>query len=263
LLTGIEPQTINVGGPAFTLSLYGFNFTQASVVRWNGGNRPTSYIPPPNHRLYLSAAIPAADIASAGTAQVTVFTPTPGGGASDPITVSILEPPFTLVSDSPARTVSRGTPAIYTITITPQLGGFNDPIALSCSVVPAGPTCSLSEPSVTPGAAAHSVTLTVATTNVAHLKMPGRTTPLLAFCIALPTLGLLAIGTMLPGQKRTKQGIFLALVLMIVLLGILVACGGGGGGTSPPPPPHNFTITVVGTSGAISQQTSTSLTVTF
>jgi subtilisin family serine protease len=262
-LIGSEPATTYVGGPAFTLHMYGFNFTQASVLRWNGSDRPTSHPSPPNHRFYLSAAIPAADIASAGTAQLTVFTPTPGGGASDPITVSILEPPFTMVSDSPARTVSRGTPAIYTITITPQLGGFNDPIALSCSVVPAGPTCSLSESSVTPGAAAHSVTLTVATTNVAHLKMPGRTTPLLAFWIALPTLGLLAIGTMLPGQKRTMQGIFLALVLTVVSLGILVACGGGGGGTSPPPPPHNFTITVVGTSGTISQQTSTSLTVTF
>jgi hypothetical protein len=101
-------------------------------------------------------------------------------------------------------------------------------------------------------------------TNVADLRMPGSNPPLFAW-IAVPTFGFLAVGTMLPGRKKTRQGIFLALLLMLVLLGMLVACGGGSsGGTSPPPPPPSktYTITVVGTSGTISQQTTTSLTVT-
>jgi hypothetical protein len=37
----------------------------------------------------LRAAIPASDIATAGTAQVTVFTPAPGGGTSNALTLTI------------------------------------------------------------------------------------------------------------------------------------------------------------------------------
>ena len=179
-------------------------------------------------------------------------------------------PGFKLGASPAAATVPHGLPANFTVTVTPQFGSFNDPIALSCSVDPVGPMCSLSDPSVTPGAAPTSVTLKVATTNVADLKMPGSNPPLFAW-IAVPTFGFLVVGTMSPGRKKTRQGIFLALLLMLVLLGMLVACGGGSSGsTSPPPPPppppppgsKTYTITVVGTSGMISQQTTTSLTVT-
>jgi hypothetical protein len=108
------------------------------------------------------------------------------------------------------------------------------------------------------------VTLTVATTNVARLEIPGEAAPLFAFWLALPALGLVAVRRICPGAKKAKLGVFLVLLLMVALLG-LIACGGGGG-TSPSPPPtpqtRNFTITVTGTSGAISQQTAFALTVT-
>ncbi len=175
-------------------------------------------------------------------------------------------PGFTLAANPATSTVARGTPATYTITVTPQFGSFNHPIALSCSVEPYGPLCSFSEPSVTPGAAAIPVTLTISTANVADLEMPRRTAPLFAFLI-LPAFGLLAIGTIWPGREKTKQGLVLAMLLVVTLLGILAACGGGGGSTPPPPPPppnsKTYTITVDATGGGISQQTTTKLTVTF
>ena len=49
-------------------------------MRWNGADRPTTWISP----VELEAAIPASDLASAGQAAVTVFTPPPGGGESAP-----------------------------------------------------------------------------------------------------------------------------------------------------------------------------------
>jgi hypothetical protein len=174
-------------------------------------------------------------------------------------------PGFTLAANPTSSSVPYGSPATYTVTVTPKFGSFNDPIALSCNVDPPGPLCSLSDPSVTPGAAATSVTLTVATTNVADLKMPGSTASIFAFWIALPTFGLLVVRTTLPCRKKTRRGILLVLLLTLVLLGMLVACGGGSSGGSSPPPPlasKTYTITVVGTSGTISQQTTTSLTVT-
>jgi hypothetical protein len=56
-------------------------------VRWNGADRPTTFV----SANQLQAQIPATDILSAGTAQVTVFTPTPGGGTSSARTVNINE----------------------------------------------------------------------------------------------------------------------------------------------------------------------------
>ena len=48
-------------------------------MRWNGADRPTTWISPAT----LEAQIPAADLASTGQALVTVFTPPPGGGESE------------------------------------------------------------------------------------------------------------------------------------------------------------------------------------
>jgi hypothetical protein len=188
-----------------------------------------------------------------GTAGTLVFSLDVGSGP---------EPSFALAANPISNGVARGSPATYTITVAPQNGSFTAPIALSCSVVPAGPTCSLSPSSVTPGSAPASVTLTVATTNVARLEMPGQPASLFAYWLALPAFGLLAVWRTAPAARKARL-VFLALVLIVASLGLLPSCGGGGGGGTPPPQMRNFIITVTGTSGTISQQTSASLTVTF
>ena len=57
----------------------------SSVVRWNGSDRPTTT----NGLNGLLAQISASDLATAGTAEVTVFNPGPGGGSSNPLTFTI------------------------------------------------------------------------------------------------------------------------------------------------------------------------------
>ncbi|HEV3219649.1 MAG TPA: beta-propeller fold lactonase family protein [Candidatus Acidoferrales bacterium] len=57
-----------------------------SVVRWNGSDRPTASNGTFNG---LIAQISASDIAAAGTAEVTVFNPAPGGGSSNSLTFTI------------------------------------------------------------------------------------------------------------------------------------------------------------------------------
>ncbi len=84
-ITSISPVLGIVGNGQFQLTVNGRNFAVNSVVRWNGMDRPTTFV---NSDMLL-AQIPASDTANAGTAQVTVFTPTPGGGTSTPITFSI------------------------------------------------------------------------------------------------------------------------------------------------------------------------------
>jgi len=76
LISGLLPASTEAGGGAFTLNVSGENFGNASVVRWNGVNRPTTF----NSPTQLAAAISAADIAASGTASVSVASP---GGISN------------------------------------------------------------------------------------------------------------------------------------------------------------------------------------
>ena len=62
-VTGLTPATVIAGGPSFTLRVGGAGFASSSVVRWNGQDRPTTFV----SDTQLSAKIPGTDIAAAGT----------------------------------------------------------------------------------------------------------------------------------------------------------------------------------------------------
>jgi len=84
-ITSLSPTIKTAGDPAFTLTVNGTNFVAGSRVRWKGSDRATTYV----SATRLDAAIPAADLVSAGTASVTVFNPAPGGGTSNAKTFTI------------------------------------------------------------------------------------------------------------------------------------------------------------------------------
>ena len=127
LVSSLSPASANAGGAAFTLTVTGSSFISASVVRWKGEARPTTFVSATS----LQAAISAADIAAAGTAQVTVFTPGPGGGASSPLTFTINTAPTLTIS---ASSVSTG--GSETVTLTGGLGGPTDWLALASTTAP-------------------------------------------------------------------------------------------------------------------------------
>jgi len=104
MLTSIAPTSATVGGPAFTLTVNGLDFVSGSTVQWNGSGRPTTFV----NGTQLSAAIPAADLAAPGTAQVTVVNPTPGGGTSSAITFTIQNATPVASSLSPSSAVAGG-----------------------------------------------------------------------------------------------------------------------------------------------------------
>jgi glucose/arabinose dehydrogenase len=94
-VAGLLPGSKVAGDPAFTLTVSGSGFVPGATVRWNGADRPTSYVSAAS----LTAAIPASDVATAGVASVTVFNPIPGGGTSGPfsfyVNVTFLDVPTT------------------------------------------------------------------------------------------------------------------------------------------------------------------------
>ncbi len=78
VLSSISPASITAGSAGFTMLVTGSNFFTSSVVKWNGVALTTTFI----SDLFLNVAIPTGNITTAGTASITVFNPTPGGGTS-------------------------------------------------------------------------------------------------------------------------------------------------------------------------------------
>jgi len=107
-ITTLSPSSATAGGSAFTLTVNGTNFTGASVVRWNGSNRTTTFV----NSGQLTASISAADIANGAVVPVTVQD---GANTSNSVNFTVNNPVPTLVSMSPTtRQAAGGT---FTLTV--------------------------------------------------------------------------------------------------------------------------------------------------
>jgi CSLREA domain-containing protein len=88
VLTTINPASETVGSSGVTLSLTGSGFVSTSQVKWNETtNLATTYV----NAQHLTAIIPASLLETVQTAQVTVYTPTPGGGTSSVLAFFVTE----------------------------------------------------------------------------------------------------------------------------------------------------------------------------
>lgn len=84
-LSSVTPATVTAGGTAFVLSVYGSGFTASSQVLWAGSARSTTYV----NAGFLSAQILASDLASAGSAPISVQNPAAEGGTQSGLSVAI------------------------------------------------------------------------------------------------------------------------------------------------------------------------------
>jgi trimeric autotransporter adhesin len=115
VLSSINPPSAVAGSVSVTLSANGSGFVSGSTIDWNGSALPSTFV----SASQLSATLPASDLATAGTAKVTVASPAPGGGTSAPITFTInpvANPTPAVTSLSPSQ-YSAGGPA-FTLTVT-------------------------------------------------------------------------------------------------------------------------------------------------
>src|SRR6266851_2289728 len=117
----LSPTSAAVGSGAFNLVVTGTNFLTCSAIQWNGTGQATNYL----SDTQLSTLIPAMDLTSAGTAQVTVFTPPQGnppqgGGTSGAISFTVLPPTITALSASTTQMPSTPycSPVGFTLTVT-------------------------------------------------------------------------------------------------------------------------------------------------
>ncbi len=105
-ISSVAPTDATAGGAAFTLTVTGTNFIPQSVVDWNGGARATTY----KNATTLTAAIQASDIATAGTAEITVATFGANGGVATSAPF-----PFTI---NPSSTASAQFPQVVSVSVT-------------------------------------------------------------------------------------------------------------------------------------------------
>jgi uncharacterized protein (TIGR03118 family) len=165
-------------------------------------------------------------------------------------------PDFSLSLSAQSATVAPGGSANVTVSAG-AVGGFNSPIALSCSA-PAGLTCAFNPTTISPGSSASSSTLTISAASSAP-PVTGYRAPGLA--ALLPGLGLFA--TVLITRKRkplTRKSMLSMGVLgwLLLLSGFTLGCGGSRRGQTPA---SQVTLMVTGTSGSLSQSTAVTITV--
>ncbi|HEX8816885.1 MAG TPA: FG-GAP-like repeat-containing protein [Terriglobales bacterium] len=112
----LMPDAKAPGGPQFTLTVNGTGFGPTSIVNWNGNALQTQFITGSQ----LKAVVPAADIAVANTASVTVVNPAPGGGTSNVV-------PFSAARNekSSLAFALEATPAVGTEPWSLAVGDFN------------------------------------------------------------------------------------------------------------------------------------------
>lgn len=86
------PASITPGHAGFTMAVHGANFAAGAVLQWNGSPRATTIVTSE----LLRATITAADVASVGTAWITVANPAPGGGVSNVVYFTVRVPSSTV-----------------------------------------------------------------------------------------------------------------------------------------------------------------------
>ncbi len=102
LVTSLQPSSATAGGPPFVLTVDGSYFEDGAVVRWDGSDRPTTFVSGSR----LEAQIAAADLDRGKYVQVTVRNP--DGEISDARTFTVNNPLPALSSISPDRATAGG-----------------------------------------------------------------------------------------------------------------------------------------------------------
>jgi hypothetical protein len=134
-VTQLSPSLIQAGSSTTTLTVDGTGFTSGSSILWNGQTLPTTFVGAGQ----MTATVDSSLIQNLGWAQVSVTTPTPGGGQSAGLPLHIyqlLNVPANVISFDPfTRKIYAALPSTSTtitgnslVVIDPATGSVGTPI---------------------------------------------------------------------------------------------------------------------------------------
>jgi hypothetical protein len=240
LTSGITPAYASAGGAAFTLIVYGSGFTSGSTVYWGTSALVTTF----GSATQLTAQVPAADITTGGiTVAISVITPIPGGGTSNPFQFAVdsasgstTGPQFSTVT----QIVPAGSPASYPVTLPSTVVSTT----VTCLNLPTGAACSYSATTnmVTITTSSTTPTGTYQVTVIFTETVAGAATS----WILLPILSLPLV---LLRRKLVARGVWITASMGLVLLAAAAYTTGCGGGGSTTPPPQTHQVVSSGTVG--------------
>jgi len=84
-LYSINPSSVNFGSGSQSITVSGSGFIPGTIARWNGSNRPTTFIDDSHVLMYVSSS----DINAKASDFITVWNPAPCGGYSNAETLNI------------------------------------------------------------------------------------------------------------------------------------------------------------------------------
>lgn len=251
--TGMGPAAkLSTGALSFSSQLVTTTSAPQTVVLSNTGDEPLAIStilvtgPFSSTDTCLSAEVSAGDTCSIDV----YFTPVAGGAATGTITIMDNAYPVTqtialsgtgadfALSLSPtSNSTTAGSTADYTVSVTPT-GGFSGTVALDCSGLTAGVSCSFSPASLTVGGTSAATSILTVSTTASGTALPtGKSRPILPFGLRIRPLGLwtlLLLGLCgLIAVRRARGRWALAFGAAIaLLLGALIMPGCGGSKTT-------------------------------
>jgi CSLREA domain-containing protein len=115
VISDLSPTEWGTGKGAFELTINGDNFVSGSIVKFNGQERPTTFV----SNTQLKAQISASDVQTAGQFPVIVVNPDPNGSDSNAVNFIVIDCAYSISPTSQTFNASGGS---GTITVTATNG---------------------------------------------------------------------------------------------------------------------------------------------
>ena len=142
-VVSVSPSSVTAGSAAVSLTVTGTGFVSTSKVTFNGVALPSAFVNPTT----ITATVPSALTAAAGSYPVAVVNLAPGGGVSSTVAFSVVNPAPALTAVNPNTAVAGSADVAVTLTgssfMTTSVVTFNGTAIATTYVDPANLTATV------------------------------------------------------------------------------------------------------------------------